>query len=330
MRFQTCRFALLAPFYIDDKFMKGYFTVNTSVDIIEKDNIFLNHVADGKRPNMAIFLSGVGSNAEKLLAEKSVINAADPVVLITDAPEKSKAGAIGKKYNIPVEEFSIREFYRSHGLKSISLASAEGRRVRELWTDELRKRIKKYNIDFAVLAGFEPLSNITDDFPCLNVHPGDLSVVNSDGVRLYVGLHNRPVEAAILAGETTLRASVIIAQSFSNADKDMDNGLLLGVSQSMPIEFEGLTLDELKKIHANRPERKPSGGWNDALEALALRSQNSLKVCGDHVILPLVVRDFARKCFACQSGKLYYRQDFSAEFKEVISNEYASDGKRII
>lgn len=306
------------------------FTVSSSVDIIDKSNIFLNHIADNTRPNMAIFLSGGGSNAEKLLSSKSVTDAAKPVVLVTDAPEKSRAGVIGKKFNIPVVEFSIREFYREHGLKSISLATAEGRQVRELWTEELRKRLAKYSIDFAVLAGFEPLSNITNDYPCLNVHPGDLSVVDSNGVRLYVGLHNRPVEAAILAGEKSLRASVIIAQSFSNADKDMDNGLLLGISQRMTIDFAGLTLDELKNIKANRPERKPAGGWQDELEALALRSQESLKTCGDHIILPLVVRDFARKCFAYQNSKLYYRPTLKDEFKEAVSNEYAADGSRII
>lgn len=304
--------------------------MNSPVDIIDRNNIFLNHIVNGDRPNMAIFLSGTGSNAEKLLSDKSVRDVATPVVLITDAPEKSRAKIIGEKFNIPVEEFSIREFYRNHGLNSISLATAEGRQVRELWTEELRKRIKKYAIDFAVLAGFEPLSNITDDFPCLNVHPGDLSVVNSEGIRLYVGLHNRPVEAAILAGETTLRASVIIAQSFSNADKDMDNGLLLGISQCMPVDFNGLTLEQLKAIRANRPARKPAGGWQDDLEALALRSQESLKICGDHIILPLVVRDFAKKCFAYQNGKLYYRPHTDSEFKAVVSNEYTPDGKRII
>ena len=302
--------------------------MNKSTVNVDKRNIFLGNIPDGVRPNLAIFLSGGGSNAEKLLADQTVCQAANPVVLVTDAPEKSRAGEIARKHGLPVEEFSIREFYRSCGLKSISLATEEGRRVRELWTDELRKRLVKYNIDFVVLAGFEPLSNITDDYPCLNVHPGDLSVVNQDGERCYVGLHSRPVEAAILAGEKSLRASVIVAQSFSDVNKDMDNGILLGISQSMPIDFQGLTLNELKQIKANRPPRKPAGGWRDQLEALALRSQEELKICGDHVILPLVVRDFARKCFAWQDGKLYYRINSSENFVQLTSNEYSADGNR--
>ena len=301
-----------------------------SVDIIDEKNIFLAHIAEDRKPRMAIFLSGGGSNAEKLLQSQQVSQAAETVVLVTDAPEKSRAREIAEKHGIPAVEFSIREFYRNHGLKSISLATEAGRNVRELWTEELRKKLAVFNIDFVVLAGFEPLSNITDDYPCLNVHPGDLSVRDSKGNRLYVGLHNKPVEAAILAGETSLRASVIIAQSFSDASKDMDNGLLLGISQSMPIDFQGLTLDELKTVNANRPERKPAGGWKDTLEALALRSQEELKHCGDHVILPLVVRDFAKKCFAIQDGQLYYRKDTQSKFHAVVSNEYNSSGERIL
>ena len=304
--------------------------MTNSFDIIEKKNIFLGNVADNQRPRMAIFLSGSGSNAEKLLSSPEVVQAAEPVVLVTDAPEKSRASEIAANHNLPVVEFSIREFYRNHGLKSISLATEAGRQARELWTAELRQKLEKFAIDFIVLAGFEPLSNITNDYPCLNVHPGDLSVTDSRGTRLYVGLHSRPIEAAILAGEKSLRASVIIAQSFNDADKDVDNGLLLGISQSMPIDFQGLTLEELKKIKANRPERKPVGGWKDELEALAMRSQNELKISGDHIILPLVVRDFAGKCFAWKDNKLYYRKDTAAEFKVLESNEYNPDGTRVL
>ena len=301
-----------------------------SVDIIDEKSIFLGHIADGKRPRLAIFLSGGGSNAEKLLQCEQVRQAAESVVLVTDAPEKSRAREIADKYGLPVVEFSIREFYREHGLKSISLATEAGRNVRELWTEELRKKLAGFNIDFAVLAGFEPLSNITNDYLCLNVHPGDLSVLDSEGNRVYVGLHNRPVEAAILAGEKHLRTSVIIAQSFSDVNKDMDNGLLLGISQCMPIDFRGLTLDELKAVKAARPERKPSGGWQDSLEELALRSQEELKLCGDHIILPLIVRDIAGKCFAFQNGKLYYRKNVNEQFRVADGSEYDSQGERII
>ena len=290
--------------------------------------VFLDKVPADKRPNLAIFLSGSGSNAEKLLANDQVRSAANPVVLVTDAPEKSRAAEIAAKYDLPVVEFSIRSFYRQHGLPNTSLATEAGRQVRELWTEELRQKLKAFEIDFGVLAGFEPLSNITNDYPCLNVHPGDLSVVDCEGNRCYVGLHSRPVESAILAGETSLRASVIIAQTFNDAGKDMDNGILLGVSDPMPIDFGGMTLDYLKSVKASRPARKPAGGWKDDLEALALRSQEALKYCGDHIILPLTVRDFAHRCFAIKDNKLWYRATVDQPFAPITGNEYTIDGKR--
>ena len=288
----------------------------------------MDNISADRKPNLAIFLSGGGSNAEKLLASAEVRNAVNVVVLVTDAPEKSRAGEIAGNYSIPVVEFSIRQFYREHGLNSISLATPAGRQVRELWTAELRKKLQPYRIDFGVLAGFEPLCNITEDFPCLNVHPGDLTVTDESGKRLYVGLHTRPVEAAILAGEKTLRSSVIIAGSCKNADQDMDNGLLLGISQPMPIDFHGLTTDELKLIHSRRTGKKPAGGWKDALEELAVRSQEALKYCGDHIILPLTVRDFARNAFAVQNNQLYYRSNPNEPFAPANSMEYDSEGIR--
>ncbi len=302
--------------------------MKNSLDIISEKDIFLSRCSGSRKPNMAIFLSGGGSNAEKLIEDRQVRESVNIVVLVTDAPEKSRAGEIAQKYDLPLVALSIREFYREHGLKTISLATPAGREVRELWTGALRQKLAPYEIDFSVLAGFEPLSNITNDYPCLNVHPGDLSVVDAAGNRIYIGLHSRPVEAAILAGEKSLRASVILAQSFTDANKDMDNGLLLGISDRMPIDFGTLTLPELKNIKASRQGKKPAGGWKDPLEILALSSQEKLKRCGDHVILPLVVRDFARKCFACKNGQLYYRATPDQDFIKNPSNEYTPDGLR--
>lgn len=297
--------------------------------IIEKHNIFLGDLPEDQKPNLAIFLSGSGSNAEKLLADIEIREAVNIVVLVTDAPEKSRAAVIAEKYDLPLVALSIREFYRQHGLNTISLATERGREVRELWTGELRRQLKGYSIDFGVLAGFEPLSNITGDFPCLNVHPGDLTKTDAAGNRLYVGLHSRPVEKAILSGETALRSSVIIALSFTDANKDMDNGILLGVSQAMDIDFQGLTLQQLQQINDAREGKKPAGGWKDQLEMLALRSQEELKLCGDHKLLPPVVRDFAKKCFAWQDNKLYYRPAVNADFIPMDVPLYSAEGKMI-
>ena len=65
---------------------------------------------------------------------------------------------------------------KNRGLKSISLATHEGRKARELWTAELIKKLRGFPLEFAIFAGFIPLCNITEKIPCLNVHPGDLTV----------------------------------------------------------------------------------------------------------------------------------------------------------
>lgn len=95
----------------------------------------------------------------------------------------------------------------------------------------LRELVLPWKIDFGVLAGFVPLCNITADLPCLNVHPGDLTV-ETDGRRILAGLHFKPVETAILAGHPALRSSVILAQPFEGSgEAEMDSGPVLGVSR---------------------------------------------------------------------------------------------------
>ncbi len=293
---------------------------------ISVENIFLGHLKCGTKPNMAIFLSGGGSNAKKLLEDKEVLASTNPVVLVTDAPNKSGAQAIGAKHNLPVVALDLRDFYRQHGLETISLATPVGRQVRELWTERLREMLKPYQIDFAVLAGFEPLSNITSDYPCLNIHPGDLSVTDAQGQRCYVGLHSKSVERALLSGEKKLRASVIIALPFKDAAKDMDNGVLLSISQPMTIDHKGMTLESMQAVESRRQGRKPAGGWQDELEMLASELQDKLKIAGDHIVLPLTVRDFARQCFALVNDQLFYRKSASEPFQAVKHVEYDQNG----
>lgn len=265
---------------------------------------FLENIKQGELPRAAIFLSGSGSNAEKVLeAKKSWVAA----VLVTDAPEKSRAAEIAERFELPLVELSIREFYREHGEKRVSLASKNGRRIRELWTNELRKKIAPYNIDFGILAGFVPLSNITGDFPCLNVHPGDLTV-EREGSRIFAGLHAVPTEQAIIRGFRSIRSSVIVAQPYTGKGGEMDSGPVLGISPEMKLDLNGYNADELVEIYQNRPAKKPVGGWKDALSKIASANQEKLKEKGDWVVFPQVVNDFAAGRFAVENGELYFRK----------------------
>ena len=248
-------------------------------------------------PNVAIFLSGSGSNAEKLIEavrrlEKPVLNLS---ALVTDAPETSRAREIAANYGIPLIEHDIRKFYHERGETRVSIMTEAGQRIREEWTNELRRRIAPLKLNFGVFAGFVPLTNITGDFPCLNVHPGDLTYLK-EGRRYLVGLHTIPIERAILEGLDYLRSSVIVVEPYTGSgDKEMDSGELLGVSPKVPVDFMGATLEELRACASKRPAMRPKGGYGDLLEAVAKHNQERLKEGGDWLVLPEATIEFAKR-----------------------------------
>ena len=280
----------------------------------------LENLNGEKMPHGAIFMSGNGSNAEKVLDFQKKTSAKWlPVVIITDDPERSRAAEIAANYRLPFVELSIREFYRRHGEDKISLASENGRRIRKLWTAALREKIAPFNIDFGILAGFMPLSNITGDFPCLNVHPGDLTVERNER-RLFVGLHAMPTELAVINNFKTIRSSIIIAQPYSGQGGEMDSGPILGISPELELDLQGFSHAQLLDIYNNRPAKKPAGGWNDVLSKIAAANQERLKEKGDWVVFPQVVNDFAAGKFALKDGDLYFKTE--KKWTKVNAIEY--------
>jgi folate-dependent phosphoribosylglycinamide formyltransferase PurN len=277
-------------------------------------------------PNVAIFMSGTGTNAEKVLENRDV-KAWQPAVIVTDAPDSSRAAEIAAKFSLPLVALDIRKFYSEHGETRISLQTERGREIRELWTAELRRLLSEYQIDFAVLAGFVPLTNITADFPCLNVHPGDLTV-EADGRRLLVGLHAIPIETAILHGHDALRSSVIIAQAYSGVGGEMDSGPILGISSVVPIDLQEHDLNELIAIAEARPATRPIGGYKDILAEVADYNLDLLKRFGDWVVLPGVVNDFAAGNFAtADDGSLKFC--VNGIWQKITTIEYG-DNKYLI
>ena len=208
------------------------------------------------------------------------------------------------------------------------MLTESGRRIREMWTEELRKILSTYDISFGILAGFVSLSNITGYFPCLNVHPGDLTL-EDDGKRVLAGLNTIPIENAILRGLTTLRSSVILAQPYTGAGGEMDSGPVLGISPACGIDLMGSDVAELRRIAASRPPLKPRGGYKDLLETVALHNQERLKQQGDWIVFPPVVTDFAAGKFGCDSeGGLYYDND--GRWSRIRTVEYSDSGRTLI
>lgn len=257
-------------------------------------------IAPGHKPRAAIFLSGGGSNAERLLGGLRDAGPAatwECAALVTDAPATSRAAELAKTFGVPLVANDIREFYKAGGETRVTLATPKGRELREAWTCALRQQLAPHQPDFGILAGFVPLTNLTGDFPCLNVHPGDLTYLK-DGQRWLVGLHTFPIERAILEGLDELRSSVIVALPYTGSGGDMDNGPILGLSPAVPVTLGGKPLEYWQEAAAKRPAQRPPGGWKDELEALAAVNQNNLKEGGDWIVFPETVAAFARGLYA--------------------------------
>jgi len=247
-------------------------------------------------------MSGSGTNAEVLLQSRRADSAYEIAVLVTDNPQGSNTFALADRYRVDVVALDIKAFYAARGEESIAMTSPHRCQLREEWTDKLRAALRPYRIDFAVLAGFVPLCNITADYPCLNVHPGDLTV-EENGVRILAGLHFKPVETAILRGFASLRSSVILAQPFQgNGAAEMDAGPVLGVSPAVPVELFGHTLAELTACAKARTHAP----YRDILREVAQKNLENLKYRGDHVVLPPVVEAFAAGKYRIAGNDLYY------------------------
>lgn len=283
-------------------------------------SIFLKSFMD--LPGAAVFLSGSGTNAEALLKDvfdEKKTPSWRPEVLVTDRPETSRAREIAAAFGLPLVEHDIRRFYEERGLSRVTIATEEGMRVREEWTDVLIEKLKPYRISFGLLAGFVPLCNITKVFPCLNVHPGDLTVTEH-GRRLFAGLHLLPTETAILRGCDSIRSSVILAQSVSAGGSEMDEGPVLGISDAMPLDLEGHTREELQRVQEERASKSPAERRTDLLARIAEHNVERLKKCGDWKLFPRVTRDFADGFFDWKGPCLRYRG------KEVETVLYCADG----
>lgn len=284
---------------------------------------FFNRAPD--RPAaIALCLSGTGSNARVLLARAAEPGACFRVaVLFTDAPDRCAAAELGSEYGVPVESLDIRRFYAEHGEDDIRMTSARRRDLRRRWSCAVWERLHGYRVDFAVFAGFVPLNSLPEFLPCLNVHPGDLTV-ETDGCRRYAGLHYKPVETAILDGNEALRSSVILVQNYSGTGKnEVDAGPILGISAPVPIDRCGCSLDELRRIAAARTA--PPGA--DKLRETAKTNLETLKLHGDHQVLPRVVAAFAQGRYGLDpSGNLCFRGGDDAQWCPVRTVEFRADG----
>ena len=232
-------------------------------------------------------MSGSGTNIVKLLELQMDLTSGEGTApfevlfLFSDRSDGSCAGEkIACEAGIPYCSYDIRSFHRLRGVPR-SVLSPEGLRARKAFDHVARKLVRAFDIDVIALGGY--MSYITLG-RCVNVHPADLSLLDSEGKRKYVG--DRAVLDALAAGETELRSSTLWT------DEGVDTGPLLMVSEPLPVRLP-LPLESLK-------------GDPGALVRAAREHQVRLKEIGDWKIFPRTFEMIARGRFALdEKGKVY-------------------------
>lgn len=237
---------------------------------------------------VAGFMSGSGSNITKLLALERSLKAeqgASPfelVFIFSDRSDgRSRGEQIALEAGIPYFSYDVRRFHEVRGLRR-TVSTDEGLAARHEFDQTAARLIQAFDVDLIALGGY--MSFLTLDF-CVNVHPADLSLLNDQGERRFVG--DNAVRDAIAAGRSELRSSTIWT------DQGVDTGPLLMVSEPISVELP----DRLEALMAE-PER---------LQDVADQHQERLKEVGDWRIFPLTIRYIAEGRFGLdEKGRVYF------------------------
>jgi folate-dependent phosphoribosylglycinamide formyltransferase PurN len=234
-------------------------------------------------------MSGSGTNVRKIIEHQIQLKKErgkspyEVILIFTDNPEKSNAKIIAQEYGIPLESNDIEKFYHGRNIRDMN--------IREEFDKKTLELIKPYNVDTIALGGYAWVVTkpLLSRYTIVNVHPGDLSVVEN-GKRKYVGLHHIPPMKAILAGEKSLRSSTHLLT------EKLDMGEALVISKPLKVQLPyGITLEDLRK-----PENK------GLLIKVAEEHQNKLKEMGDWEIFPLTLQWIADGRFGIDNKRNIY------------------------
>lgn len=251
--------------------------------------------AVGRKMQVALFISGSGTNGVKIIEKSLEKNSNFEVSLIfsdirdsrvrKSGKKFTKAKEIADKYGISYECVDIRDFYNERGVKRTDLS------LRPDFDKLVLEEIKGYELDLVINAGYMSIMTpvVVDHFAgkIVNVHPADLTVMDGDH-RKYVGIH--VVEQAILEGDSSLRATTHIVREV------VDGGEILVLSEPVPVELD-VSLDELREDKKLR-------------KTVVSEHQTRLKEKGDWVIFPMTIQMIAEGRFGisedgvCLDGKL--------------------------
>src|SRR3989338_1288076 len=194
------------------------------------------HNPDDGQMKIIGLMSGSGSNLRKIIEQELSLkkeNGYSPyhVVAIFSDNYESKALMVGKDYDLPVIVRDIKSFYAVRGKSRKDLI------VRQEYDSESVKALAAYDAKIAAYAGYMSIVTkpLIDAFIGLNVHPADLSILNSDGTRKYVGYN--AIYDAIINGEKTISSTVHLI------NYGVDLGPML--MRSSPLEIDYTEIDEI-------------------------------------------------------------------------------------
>lgn len=176
-------------------------------------------------PRVAILLSGKGSNADIVLANAKRYPNLNFICICTDQ-KNSNAESLSKKYHL--EYFCLE-------------ANVNTAEKREIYFKELALYLNKMQIDTLIYAGFMKISPafFVHQFPGINVHPADLTILNEFGAPKYVGMH--AIKDALHDGQTYLASTAHIV------DAAVDCGSPIMVSKHLALE--GQNKHDIANLH---------------------------------------------------------------------------------
>ncbi|MCF8043243.1 MAG: formyl transferase [Desulfarculaceae bacterium] len=231
----------------------------------------------GRPLRVAAFMSGSGTNVIKLLeAQEPSYEVA--FIFSDTAGDKCRGQEIARRFDLPYFAYDVRRYHDKRGLKR-SVGTPEGLAARRDYDQVAARLVRAFGIDVIALGGYMSFLTLTG---AINVHPADLSLVDADGKRRFVG--DDAVMDAIVAGQKELRSSTLFT------DLGVDSGPLLMVSDPIAVELPA-SLDELKAdpsrlrqvADANQERLKEAGDWMVFPTTLELIGQGRLGLTDDGV-----------------------------------------------
>jgi len=232
------------------------------------------------KKNIAIMLSGSGTNAEKIIEFDSRFY--EVKLLFSDNPD-SNCKKIAEKYDISYEIYEIYDFYKDTSINDLIKRREYDKKISSLF--------KENDIDIVALAGYRWLitKEIFDSFLTFNIHPGDLRVIDKNGKRKYTGLGWVPIAKAILNDEENVFSTVHIVNG------ELDGGNILCISDPVKLEIDEETVQKIKNGPSIRKIKKSHDMNESVLYKISCKFQEILKMKGDWIVYPKCIEQMIKE-----------------------------------